>query len=96
MIRMRLAHPALTEGGMRWLHASDDVLVYVREHAEGSVLVAAARAGFQVELPDGAVHGTGTALVGDATFDGTTLRGAGPSFTAWALPATQLPAFGSA
>jgi hypothetical protein len=42
------------------------------------------------------VHGTGTALVGDATFDGTTLRGAGPSFTAWALPGIQLPAFRSA
>ena len=32
----RTSHVALTEGGIRWLHADDDLLVYIREHADES------------------------------------------------------------
>ncbi|MEE1622423.1 glycoside hydrolase family 13 protein [Zafaria sp. J156] len=53
---LRSGHPALVDGGIRWVHAEGDVLAFVREHAGGSVLVVAARAPFSgVELPLGLV-----------------------------------------
>lgn len=58
---LRQEHRALVDGGIRWLHASGDVLAFVREHVEGSVLVVAARAGFAMELP--------VELVGDLSPD---------------------------
>ena len=89
-IALRTGHIALNEGGIRWLHASNDVLVFVREHAEESVLVVAARATFDVLLEPTAVAGSPTVLLGGAvaTRDAAGLRlaGTGPSFTAWHLP----------
>jgi alpha-glucosidase len=89
-IALRTGHVALNEGGIRWLHASDDVLVFVREHADESVLVVAARGDFDVLLEPTAVAGEPAVLLGDAlaTRDAAGLRlvGAGPSFTAWHLP----------
>ena len=93
LIHLRTEHVALNEGGIRWLHASDDVLVYVREHAEESVLVVAARADFAIELPEGAITGTPSRLWGEADAAGLHLSGRGPSFTAWALPGIPLPPF---
>ena len=48
LIHLRRDHVALNEGGIRWLHADDDVLVFVREHEDESVLIVAARADFDV------------------------------------------------
>ena len=93
LIHLRTAHVALNEGGIRWLHAGDDVLVYVREHADECVLVVAARAVFDVELPANAFAGTPELLWGEADVAGTRLSGTGPSFTAWQLPGIPLPAF---
>ena len=67
LIHLRTSHVALTEGGIRWLHADDDLLVYIREHADESVLVAATRAGFDLTLPRHAVAGEPISLFGDAT-----------------------------
>ncbi|GAA3700994.1 maltodextrin glucosidase [Arthrobacter ginkgonis] len=59
LARVRRTHPALTEGGIRWLHAEGDVLAFVREHPSGSVLVVASRAPFNgLELPVDLVGGT--------------------------------------
>ncbi|WP_435748049.1 glycoside hydrolase family 13 protein [Nocardioides sp. SYSU DS0663] len=41
----RRDHEALRRGGLRWVHVDDDVLVFLREHPTGSVLVCARRAG---------------------------------------------------
>ena len=90
LIRLRRDHIALNDGGIRWLHASDDVLVYVREHAEESILVVAARADFDVALPFDTVPERLWGTV-DATADG--VRGVGPAFAAFVLPATVLPPF---
>ena len=97
LIALRRAHPALNGGGIRWLHAGDDVLVFVRESAEESVLVVAARSGFDFQVPadvpaDGVtrVYGSASITVGDGVLE---LRGEGPSFSAWQLPGVELPEF---
>jgi alpha-glucosidase len=49
---LRSAEPALQEGGLRWWYADAEVLVFSREHAEGTVLVQARRtAGEPVTVP---------------------------------------------
>ncbi len=48
----RRDHVALRRGGLRWAHVDEDTLVFLREHPEGSLLVAARRAdGPAVDLP---------------------------------------------
>ncbi|NYG56606.1 alpha-amylase family glycosyl hydrolase [Nocardioides perillae] len=44
-VRLRREHTALRRGGLRWLHAEGDVLTFVREHPDGSVLVHVVRPG---------------------------------------------------
>jgi len=91
LIRLRTSHIALNEGGIRWLHVSDDVLVYVREHTDECVLVLAARADFDIEIVENAVAGHARPLFGAATIDGLRMHGSGPAFAAWALPGIALP-----
>lgn len=50
---LRRDQPALTGGGIRWLYADGDALVFVRETAENTVLVAVARAAADVLLAEG-------------------------------------------
>jgi len=90
LIHLRRAHPALNEGGIRWLHASDDVLIYVREHADECVLVVAARDSFDVELDLPAEPQT---LWGELDATASRVRGNGPAFGAWLLPGIALPSF---
>ena len=90
LIHLRRDHVALNEGGIRWLHASDDVLVYIREHMDESVLVVAARASFDVNVDLG--HEP-VRLWGEAAATSTRLTGSGPSFSAFALPRVELPPF---
>ncbi|WP_167137142.1 glycoside hydrolase family 13 protein [Diaminobutyricimonas sp. TR449] len=106
LIGLRRAHPVLSTGGLRWLHVSDDVLVFVRESADESVLVCASRAGFDVELEPGAVVGEPLPLVelaetsvpGEPILAETApqlrLAAAGAVFAAWRLPGVAVPAFG--
>ncbi|MDQ1555138.1 MAG: alpha-glucosidase [Actinomycetota bacterium] len=99
LIRLRTSHPALNGGSMRWLHAGDEVLCFVRESSEECVLVVAARSGFDVTLPASAAPGPLTWLFGETDAerqpDGSLrLYGVGPSFTAWQLPGVDLPAIG--
>ncbi|TQL45042.1 alpha-glucosidase [Homoserinimonas aerilata] len=88
LIRLRREHPALNDGGFRWLHVGDDVLAFVREAAEESVLVVAARAAFSVQMEGMA---DAVPLFGDAAVDGALISGDGPTFAAWALPGLGLP-----
>lgn len=44
LLGLRREQIALRRGGMRWLHASTDALVYVRTHPQGDTLVHLARA----------------------------------------------------
>jgi alpha-glucosidase len=54
-VALRRAHPALNGGGIRWLHGSDEALVFVRECAEETVLIVAARSDFELVLPAGSI-----------------------------------------
>ncbi|CAN5240792.1 maltodextrin glucosidase [soil metagenome] len=95
LIHLRRAHPALNEGGIRWLHAGDDVLVFVRESAEECVLVVAARAPVDLTIDADAVAGGPVALIGQVvatrTSLGLHLAADGPAFGAFALPGIALP-----
>jgi alpha-glucosidase len=80
----------------------DDVsAAFIRESAEESVLVLAARGDVDAELAPGVVPGAARAqaLYGDATLavadDGSVLVSAeGPAFAAWLLPGATVPAAG--
>jgi alpha-glucosidase len=98
LIGLRRDHEVLNTGGVRWLHASDDVLVYVRESADECILLVAARDGYELTLAPNAVAGVQSVLfgAGEAEFEpaiGLVLRGDGPSFTAFLLPGIALPEF---
>jgi alpha-glucosidase len=85
LFALRAAEPVLREGGLRWLHVDADTLVYLREGADASLLVAARRcAGEPVTVP---IDAPLTGLQGAADLapsDGTvTLPGDGPSFRVW-------------
>jgi alpha-glucosidase len=97
LIALRRGHPALAEGGIRWLHVSDEAVAFVREHAAECVLVLATRALAAVdlagELPEDAellLAENGGAPVAVA---GGSVSTAGPAFVAWRLPGVTLPAF---
>ena len=91
----RLRHDcvALRRGGLRWVHAGDDSITFLREHPEQRVLVHVARADHPpVRLPLAALGLTSaaqpTTLVGDDVIgtDGfLVLPSAGPAAHAWAL-----------
>jgi alpha-glucosidase len=97
LIALRNTRPALRHGGLRWLYADVDTLVFVREAAGDAVLVLARRAaGEPVRLPVAAVgscrsgglanlYGGAADLVPDAS-GGLTLPADGPTFQAWHLP----------
>jgi alpha-glucosidase len=87
ILGLRAAEQVLRDGGLRWLYADADTLVYLREGASGSLLMAARRAaGVPVSLPiDTPLAGLyqATDLV---PRDGiVTLPGDGPSFRVWRI-----------
>ncbi|WP_310962280.1 glycoside hydrolase family 13 protein [Nocardioides terrisoli] len=50
---LRRTHPALRRGSLRWVHLAADLVVFLREHPDGDVLVAVSRGGSPaVALPD--------------------------------------------
>ncbi len=62
LIAARRTHPALSSGGMRWLHAEEDALVFLRESPEQTALVHLARDAHRAVTIDlaglgGAEHG---------------------------------------
>ena len=94
LIALKRAHPALNGGGIRWLHASDDAVAFVREAASECILVVAARGittiDLGAELPDDALL-----IEGSVAFDGGRVAITGPTFAAWQLPGVALPAWTS-
>ncbi|WP_243695288.1 glycoside hydrolase family 13 protein [Agromyces protaetiae] len=103
LLGLRRAQPALQTGGLRWVGATDDAVAFVREAADASVLVFAARSASAVELATGALP----QLVGDpellAAFGDVRLEtsgtcaisSGGPAFAAWRLPGVAVPTTGS-
>lgn len=97
LIGMRRDNHVLIAGGIRWIAAEPDVLVYVRESEEQSVLCVAARAQFTVLLDSPGLGPVSEArrLIGDAVIRGdggaVHLSGDGPSFSAWTFPGVRVP-----
>ncbi|WP_091338212.1 glycoside hydrolase family 13 protein [Micromonospora rhizosphaerae] len=89
LLALRRGEPALRHGGLRWVHADADTLVFLREAPTGTVLVLARRAAAApvrlAGLPAGDnVYGGAPALRPDA--DGVvTLPADGPTFQVWRL-----------
>ncbi|MGW0199770.1 glycoside hydrolase family 13 protein [Nonomuraea sp. NPDC003201] len=76
---LRRAEPALRHGGLRWLHADADCLVFARETYEESILVCVRRApGAPLRL---GVHAHGLYNAED----GDVVPGDGPSVRLWRL-----------
>jgi alpha-glucosidase len=92
LIALRRDRPALRHGGLRWLHADADALVFARDTADETMLVLARRAtGTPVRL---AGIGAATGVYGGAEDlrpdpgGAVTLPADGPTFQAW-LSATR-------
>ncbi|ANS80033.1 Maltodextrin glucosidase [Serinicoccus hydrothermalis] len=100
LIALRRDCPALWGGGMRWLYAEGDVMVFLREHPEQTALVHVARAAHDgVEIPTTQVAGAGAAqgrtpqTAGlDVTGSGVRLAAPGPTVQVWTW-ATDAPAW---
>lgn len=98
LLALRRDQPALRGGGMRWLHVGEEVLVWVRETGESSVLCVAARGFYDVVIEEGDLRldGEPARLWGDGGVQvfgegGVRLTGSGPSFAAWGLPGVEVP-----
>lgn len=101
---LRRAQPALTGGGIRWLHAQGDALAFVRETADNTVLVVVARAAAGVDLAAGLLSARQLAALADtpafavgaiaaaAGGAAATVRAGGPAAGVWVLPGVALPA----
>lgn len=91
LIALRNAHPALQEGGMRWVLVHDDALAYVRETDTETLLVLASRAPWPGALLPADLPGLddATLLHGEHGLardgDGWHLPGAGPAVGIWLL-----------
>ena len=73
---LRRHHVALRRGGLRWAHLDDDVIAFVREHPEESVLVVARRTA--IPMPDLPLD-VGRHLLG------TEPGGEGPRLDVWSI-----------
>ena len=97
LIGVRRTHPALSTGGLRWLHVEDDAIVFVREHPDESVLVLAARAEARITLdaaelsdPRGARTVFGDALL-ETDAHVVVLHATHATFGVWSLPPVVVP-----
>ncbi|WP_370296575.1 glycoside hydrolase family 13 protein [Agromyces sp. LHK192] len=102
LVALRREHEVLQMGGIRWLEASDDAVAFVREAADASVLVFAARAAARLDLDAdalpqlaGGVGAVELAAFGELRLEasdaGTVLAATGAAFGAWLLPGVAAP-----
>lgn len=88
LIGLRREHQALNDGGLRWVHVGDDALAYVRESADATLLMVAARGDVDVTLPAHTIpEGDIVSLFGELVLeregDGIRITGSGPAFSVW-------------
>ena len=93
LLALRRQNPALSGGGVRWLHAEADAIVFLRETTNQTVLVCAARGDVSIDLPVSAFGGEAHRLIGHAHLEGHRVTSQGMSFTAWSLPGAPAPEF---
>ncbi|WP_040166294.1 glycoside hydrolase family 13 protein [Microbacterium gorillae] len=97
LIALRRDHAVLATGGLRFVHAGAEAIVFVRESADETVLVLAARGAAAIELDPLALSGvedaeplTGEALLAFGHDGGVLLECDGPTFAAWRLPGVHV------
>jgi alpha-glucosidase len=100
LIALRRGSSAHRDGGLRWVHAGDDAISYVREHLDESMWCVAVREGTQrLQVPvtmlgitqaddAEAVYGEADLTVADGEVHVTVT---GPAFVAWRLPGVARP-----
>ncbi|WP_350347927.1 glycoside hydrolase family 13 protein [Agromyces sp. G08B096] len=105
LIGLRRSNHVLATGGLRWLAVGDDAVAFVRESADASVLVLAARDAARLELDEAALpqlqHASPEALAErlvafgsvrvESSGDTMILASDGPAFAAWRLPGVPGP-----
>ncbi|RSN05138.1 alpha-glycosidase [Nonomuraea sp. WAC 01424] len=79
LLGLRRAEPALRHGGLRWLHADADCLVFARETYEESLLVCVRRAPGPALSMGAQAQGVYNAP------DGDVIPGDGPSLSVWRI-----------
>jgi alpha-glucosidase len=95
LIEARKGSEALSSGGLRWLHAEGDAIVFLRESPNETALVHVARAAHDpITLPTGQLAGieTGSAAYGPALRvlkRSVTLSATGPGVRVWAWKPTD-------
>ena len=96
LAKLRRENPALVDGGMRWLVADDEAIVYVREHKKHTILVLATRKKIKdLKLSSEAVSDFANAelIYGDAVLNvgkkNAHLTAGKLSFSVWRLPASK-------
>ncbi|WP_294181952.1 glycoside hydrolase family 13 protein [uncultured Schumannella sp.] len=89
LLALRRAHPVLGTSGLRWLHVSDDALLFVRESAEECVFVLAARGAAEVPVSDA---GPVARVFGTVDW-GERLAAPGPGLTVWRGPGVGGPSW---
>lgn len=80
LIALRRAHPALRSGGLRWLHCSDDMVLFERALPEECLLVQVSRASHP---PVPAPAAAESLLGGPDLAPGAALPADGPAFHIW-------------
>ncbi|MGX6607535.1 glycoside hydrolase family 13 protein [Micromonosporaceae bacterium Da 78-11] len=91
LIALRKSSPALTRGGLRWVHADGDTLLFLRESHDQRLLVLARRAAGEPLRLTGLGRMTAGNLYGGAaplyteTDGSTAIDGYGPTFQVWAV-----------
>lgn len=97
LIALRHAHEALREGGLRFVHAGEHSIAYVRETEAESVLVVAAKEADEVDIPAGALLARDAEpLFGDVVLSAgeagaVRIAVRGPSFAVWRLAGVTVP-----
>ncbi len=98
LIALRHAHPVLGTGGLRWVHVDDAAVVFVREGADGSLLILVSPTDVEITVAGDAVVGAaeavavyGTASLNTLDDGSVAIHARGPVFAAWALPPVVAP-----
>ncbi|QEO14109.1 glycoside hydrolase family 13 protein [Agromyces intestinalis] len=86
LARLRREYPVLATGGIRWVAVGDEAVAFVREAADASVLVFAARDAARLEAPAGVLPQLGGSAEPDAS----------PASTLVAFGSARLAASGEA
>ncbi|WP_309711961.1 glycoside hydrolase family 13 protein [Pseudolysinimonas sp.] len=86
---LRAEHPALADGGLRWLHASAELIAFARESVDEVLVIVAARSAASAELGLGAAE-----LVvaeGEISVAGGVVTTGGAAFGVWSLGSADAP-----